>query len=89
MNLLEKIFIACFSFLFFLSISFFIYFGIQEQKEWEVFSKKNNCKITNIQPPTTEIAMAVNIIEGGITPVILNNSGKEAWICDDGVTYWR
>ena len=65
-----------------------VYSTIQEQKQWERFASVHDCKVVAKERSrtTTGYGIAPNGTYGTVTTTI---PSKTAWLCDDGVTYWR
>ncbi len=67
-----------------------IYYSIQEQKAWNVFSIEQNCKIVGKKKAQTSTGVAPIISgQGGIAIVVSTIPAQTGWFCDDGITYWR
>lgn len=63
---------------------------IQEQKEWEDFAVERNCKVTDKVQSSVVITTAPIVNgSGGVAVGTSVVPGKTAYLCDDGVTYWR
>lgn len=69
-----------------------VYGSTIESRQWREFSVAHNCKVMQkMQADThTGIGYASGGRDGG-GPVFVTSTtpGKTAWLCDDGVTYWR
>lgn len=71
-----------------------IYAGIQQtridREEWRKFIEAQNCKV--IARRDAEVITGVGEIiseEGGVAVVSTTTPAQTAWLCDDGVTYWK
>jgi hypothetical protein len=66
------------------------YGSIQEQREWERFKVAQNCKVTQKMRGDTVTTVAPIIGgNGGVAVGVSSTPDKTAWLCADGVTYWR
>ena len=63
------------------------YVAIQEQREWEVFAASHNCKVVERMRASTSTGFGFVGNKPGL--VTTTNPAKTAYLCDDGVTYWR
>ena len=71
---------------------FAIKLDIEEQREWKKFSIDHQCKLTSTTQVSYSTGTRIGITgDGQIGTVVTTNyeSGKNAYLCDDGVTYWR
>lgn len=64
------------------------YAAYKEQQEWKKFSAEHNCKIISKVKGSTQIA-TVMTSDGKLATIPQNEPDKTAYLCDDGVTYWR
>jgi hypothetical protein len=61
---------------------------VEERKAWEAFKISHACKL--VATKTSSVGVGTGVTSNGsvaTTTVII--PGQEAWLCDDGVTYWR
>jgi exosortase/archaeosortase len=68
------------------------YLAIEESNKWEQFKETHECKIVSKVSGTTSINSGVAIGSNGqIHPIITTSvsAGKTAYLCNDGVTYWK
>jgi hypothetical protein len=64
--------------------------GVQEQKQWDAFAKAHNCKVVAKREGSTSTGVAPIIGgNGGVAVTTSSTPGQTAYLCDDGVTYWR
>lgn len=75
-----------------LMIPAIIYSAIAEEKNWQAFSVAHRCK--KVAHAKGDVSTGVGYgmtASGQFGPVIVTTttSDKTAWLCDDGVTYWR
>lgn len=64
----------------------------QESRQWAAFSEANHCKVVERRKGTSTTTTGMAIGSGGrVTPVVATSStpSQTAYLCDDGVTYWR
>lgn len=64
-----------------------ILLGIESEKQWQAWVVKHECRI--IEKTQGEHHTGVVMIDGKPSVVTTYTPGKTAWLCDDGVTYWR
>ena len=59
-----------------------------EHKQWSDFAKEHHCKLTQVAngEVNTGFGMTTN---GNLATVITTSPRKKAYLCDDGITYWR
>lgn len=55
-----------------------------ENRNWENFKKKHHCKIIE----RMDGSFSFGVSSRGDT-VPMYNDGKECWLCDDGIKYWK
>ena len=66
----------------------YIYFSIQEHKEWEAFKVEHECEIVSREKATT--GTGVGIMPNGNVGVITTTiPSKTGWLCNDGIIYIR
>lgn len=66
--------------------------GAREAKQWAAFSQANHCKVVERRKGTSTTTTGMAIGSGGkVTPVVATSAtpSQTAYLCDDGVTYWR
>lgn len=64
----------------------------REAKEWAAFSETFHCKVTEHRVSKATVTTGMTIGSGGkVTPVVATSATPDqtAYLCDDGVTYWR
>jgi hypothetical protein len=65
-----------------------IWVGQKEAEQWAAFAEEHHCKVTEKRTPNsstmTGITSGGNVAFGTIT-----SNPQTAYLCDDGVTYWR
>lgn len=62
--------------------------AIQEQHKWDTFSAEHHCKISQVMPGSTTPITGFDS-NGNVTTAIASTPSRTAYLCDDGVTYWR
>ena len=74
-----------------LLISLAIWAGIKESREWEAFKVEHKCEMVAHKKGTTSLGVGPTMTGsgGGVTVVTVTSPSQTAWLCDDGVTYWR
>lgn len=75
-----------------LSIPATIYASIQDQKRWQAFAQAHNCKVVAKEQGHTSTGVGYGVTASGNTGTVVTTThtpGKTAWLCDDGITYWR
>jgi hypothetical protein len=75
--------------LFLLSISYLAY---AESKQWQKFSAEHNCKIISYDAGSTNIGFGTGIMTNGkfgTGTIVVTESSKTGYLCDDGIIYWR
>jgi len=69
-----------------------IYVSTEESKSWDEFKEMHSCNMTSATHGYTTTGTGIWIIANGqVGTVMVPNyiSGKEGWLCDDGITYFR
>ncbi len=64
----------------------------KEQKAWGAFKIQHHCKITAYMDGSTSTASVPVVGSNGSVGVgVVTNTvpSKAAWLCDDGITYWK
>lgn len=67
-------------------------YSAQEQAQWVEFAKQQNCRIVERKQAQTASGIGVGFNSSGgttVMPVSATTPAQAAWLCDDGVTYWR
>ena len=63
-----------------------IFAAAHDADKWQKFAAEHHCRVTQKMDGTLTVAPVI----GGNGGVVLNSTpGKTAYLCDDGVTYWR
>lgn len=64
---------------------------VREREQWERFKVVHKCRIVARMEGSSETSLAptINGNGAGFSLVTTQIPGKVAWLCDDGVTYWR
>lgn len=62
--------------------------AVKSVKDWNRFKEEHNCKIVGKKDSTTSIGVGVSS-NGSAGPVVVTNPSQTAWLCDDGITYWK
>jgi len=57
--------------------------SVTEQRNWETFQLAHSCKVVEV----TSGSISVGYANSGV--IVLPQNGKIAWLCDNGVTYWK
>lgn len=68
------------------------YLAVESSQKWENFKETHECKVISQMSGTTTLSSGVVIATNGrVNPIIVTNvsAGKTAYLCNDGVTYWR
>lgn len=65
-----------------------VFFIIKEQQEWEKFSNEHQCKIISKTQAQTHVGYGMNF-KGNMSMMVITEDEKTAWLCNDGITYWR
>lgn len=64
--------------------------GQREQDEWVTWSAQHNCKVVARREGQTSTGIAPIIGgKGGVAVTTSTTSDQTAYLCDDGVTYWK
>lgn len=61
-----------------------VWFSIQDCKHWNAFSEAHHCRLVGVKGGSS---MPVITSKGGVAFAFVD--GQNAFLCDDGVTYWR
>lgn len=68
------------------------YLAVDSSQKWESFKETHECKIVSQMSGSTSFSSGVAIgANGRVNPIIVTNvtAGKTAYVCNDGITYWR
>lgn len=75
---------------------FFVYMAAkvsyEEHKKWRAFAVKHNCKVVAHKKGQTTTGVGPTIgSNGGVGVTVITGRTRDqvAYLCDDGVTYWR
>lgn len=65
--------------------------SIAEEKQWAQFSKSHDCKVTAKVRGDVVVGTGVGFGSKGAVPIMTTSStpDKTAYLCNDGITYWR
>lgn len=66
--------------------------GIEERKRWEAFRVAHECRVVERVPGTAHPVVTTGVSANGqvVTSVgVATTPARTAWLCNDGVTYWR
>ncbi len=68
-----------------------IYSAIQEEKAWQEFSSEQSCVVIEKIEGHTSTGVGVGFVGGNAGTIVTTTStpDKTAYLCNDGVTYWR
>ena len=64
----------------------------EEQKRWDAFALEHKCKLIEKRKGDVLVTTATTVNPNGgvsVTPMTTATPDKSAFLCDDGVTYWR
>jgi len=61
-----------------------IWAAVEDSRKWEAFKVARNCKFVAHVRGSTHVGMSTS---GNM--VVMGESDKTGWLCDDGVTYYR
>lgn len=65
-----------------------IWYAFSEERKWREFAAENNCKIVEQLAGSTDLGLSPAAAER-MNTVVLVSPSTTAYLCDDGVTYWR
>jgi hypothetical protein len=63
-------------------------FSLDESRRWQKFAAAHECKISQRMDGDTLTTTTVSA-NGNVGVGIVTTPSKTAWLCNDGVTYWR
>lgn len=69
-----------------------IWAAIEESKQWQEFAIQHDCKVTQKIKATTSTGYGYGLMANGqmgTGMITTTTAAKTAYLCDDGVTYWR
>lgn len=67
-----------------------IHFAILDQKQWEAFASTHECHVVERMPGDTITTVAPIIGgNGGMAVGVSSTPNRTAYLCNDGVKYWR
>ena len=64
----------------------------EEKKRWDAFALEHKCKLVEHRKGDVLVTTATTVNPNGgvsVTPMTTVTPDKRAFLCDDGVTYWR
>lgn len=62
--------------------------ALESSRQWSKFKTDHHCRIVQKVDGTSTVATSVGTNgQVTVTPVFI--PGKIAWLCDDGITYWK
>ena len=64
----------------------------EEQKRWDAFAVEHKCKLVEHRKGDVLVTTATTVNPNGgvsVTQMTTMTPDKRAFLCDDGVTYWR
>ena len=65
-----------------------IAYAIHDERRWEQFKSDQQCRL--VESEDGRMATGYGVMSNGKSGVVVSHvPGKEAWACNDGVTYWR
>jgi hypothetical protein len=65
-----------------------IVWGIHDAREWEKFAAEHHCRV--VERTRGESYTGVGLSPNGGTTIVSGSTApKTAYLCDDGVKYWR
>lgn len=65
-----------------------IWKDLAEERQWNRFVEENNCKVIERLAGSVDLGITAAAKERTNT-VVLNTPSTIAYLCDDGITYWR
>lgn len=71
-----------------ISIAALIWKDLVEEKKWERFVQENNCRIVERLVGSTDLGITA-AAKARTDTVVLNTPSTIAYLCEDGITYWR
>lgn len=76
----------------FASVGTFTLYSLLHEDEWEKFKKVHECRLlTEVESITTFTQKEIVGPDGAMQPALVTTTipGKRAFLCDDGIVYWR
>lgn len=71
-------------------VAIVIHFAILDQAQWERFAAAHDCRVVERMPGDTMTTVAPIIGgKGGVAVGVTSTPDKTAYLCNDGVKYWR
>lgn len=73
-------------------IALIVVSGAEKQKRWDAFAVEHKCKLVEHRNGDVLVTTATTFSQNGgvsVTPMTTVTPDKRAFLCDDGVTYWR
>lgn len=70
----------------------YIIASIENEKEWQAFKADHDCRV--VERSDGDIHTGVGVVSNvngqpGTVVTVSSTPDKEAWLCDDGITYWK
>lgn len=59
-----------------------------EHKQWSDFAKEHHCKLTQVANGEVNTGFGITT-NGNLATVVTTSPRRKAYLCDDGITYWR
>lgn len=59
-----------------------------EYEQWSDFAKEHHCKLTQVDNGEVNTGFGITA-NGNLATVVTTSPRKKAYLCDDGITYWR
>ena len=63
-------------------------FSIKDSNTWKQFKINHNCEITQVKDSTSSTGIGIGI-DGQVGTLLINTPKQNAWLCDDGIIYWK
>lgn len=73
-------------------IALLVWSSAEENKKWGNFASEHDCKITQKVKGDLVVGTGVGMTGNGQMGTVVTTTqtpDKTAWLCNDGVTYWR
>lgn len=68
-------------------VALLIWGTVADQRKWERFAAAHHCRKVAQVEAGTRVGYAFTGKGGGVA--VMPEPGKSAYLCDDGITYWR
>lgn len=59
-----------------------------EKQSWDEFARDHRCRVVAVQDGRTYVGTGLTA-DGKMSSTYIYEPERRAWLCDDGLTYWK